>query len=157
MASVRIEPLERKHRSLLKEFRNQQASQVEYVQRFALRHVEKDLLPRTFLAIHADEHHERLAGYFTLTTVSIDRARRSSTGRRARTLLVRRVSRPDFAACQNRAHRLPTLRHRPIDEAAARFYERIHSGIETEPKGYGPRPVALGMDSPCRIKRKPSS
>ena len=74
MASVRIEPLERKHRSLLKEFRNQHASLVECVQRFALRHVEKDLLARTFLAIHADERHERLAGYFTLTTVSIDRS-----------------------------------------------------------------------------------
>lgn len=67
MAHPWIEVLERRHRPLLVEFRNQAPSLVE---RYALRHVERDLLARTFLAIDS----ERLAGYFSLATVSVERA-----------------------------------------------------------------------------------
>lgn len=72
--SLSIERLGRPHRPLLSSFRNQHASLVEYLQRFALRHAEKDLLARTYLAIDrvGDEH--RIAGYFTLATVSVERS-----------------------------------------------------------------------------------
>ena len=74
MSTLRIEALERKHRSLLKDFRNQAPSLVQYLQRFALRHIEKDLLARTYLAIDAQGGADRLAGYFGLSTVSVERS-----------------------------------------------------------------------------------
>lgn len=74
MPTPRIEALERRHRSLLKGFRNQEASLVEYLRRFALRHAEKDLLSRTYLAIDEKEGVERIAGYFSLATVSVEHA-----------------------------------------------------------------------------------
>ena len=74
MPTPRIEALERRHRSLLEAFRNQEASLVEYLRRFALRHAEKDLLSRTYLAIDEVEGAERIAGYFSLATVSVERA-----------------------------------------------------------------------------------
>ncbi|MBI2377583.1 MAG: GNAT family N-acetyltransferase [Deltaproteobacteria bacterium] len=70
----RIEALARKHRPLLKSFSNQAPSLVEYLHRYALRHSERDLLARTYLAIDADGSVERIAGYFSLTTVSVERA-----------------------------------------------------------------------------------
>jgi len=69
VAELRIEVLGRQHRGLVRGFRNQHPSLVEYLQRFALRHAEKDLLARTYLAIDTG----RIAGYFSLTTVSVDR------------------------------------------------------------------------------------
>src|SRR4051812_30922657 len=72
--AVRIEPLGRQHRSLIGDFQNQHASLVEYLKRFALRHAEKDLLARTFLAIDEVAGAPRLAGYFSLSTASVDRA-----------------------------------------------------------------------------------
>jgi GNAT superfamily N-acetyltransferase len=72
--ALRIEVLGRQHRSLLKGFNNQHASLVEYLQRFALRHAEKDLLSRTFLAIDEQDGEPRVAGYFSLAPVSVDRA-----------------------------------------------------------------------------------
>ncbi len=74
MASPRIEVLERKHRPLLKAFRNQAPSLVEHLHRYALRHVERDLLARTYLAIDADGDADRVAGYFSLATVSVERS-----------------------------------------------------------------------------------
>ena len=71
---LRIEVLGRQHRALLVDFRNQHASLVDYLQRFALRHAEKDLLGRTFLALEGEPGAERLAGYFTLATASVDRS-----------------------------------------------------------------------------------
>ncbi len=71
--ALRIEVLERKHRALLEDFQNQHPSLVEYLQRFALRHAEKDLLARTFLAIDDRDDQERLAGYFTLATAGVER------------------------------------------------------------------------------------
>jgi len=71
MIALRIEPLVRDHRPLLRDFRNQVPSLVDYLKRYALRHVEKDLLARTYLAIH---HDVRLAGYFSLATVSVERS-----------------------------------------------------------------------------------
>jgi len=73
MSTPRIEALARKHRSLLKDFRNQEASLVEYLRRFALRHAERDLLSRTYLAIDEEGGVERIAGYFSLSTVSVER------------------------------------------------------------------------------------
>jgi GNAT superfamily N-acetyltransferase len=70
---VSIEPLSRSHRPLLKEFRNQHESLVEHIRRYALRHAEKDLLSRTYVAIDASSGTQRLAGYFSLTTASVDR------------------------------------------------------------------------------------
>lgn len=75
---LRIEVLGRHHRSLLEDFRNQHPSLVEYLRRFALRHAEKDLLARTFLVIDEIEEAERLAGYFTLATASVERIAVSS-------------------------------------------------------------------------------
>jgi GNAT superfamily N-acetyltransferase len=74
MSTPRIEVLARKHRSLLRDFRNQEASLVEYLRRFALRHAEKDLLSRTYLALAEDNGVDRVAGYFSLSTVSVERA-----------------------------------------------------------------------------------
>jgi len=73
MSTPRIEVLARKHRTLLKNFRNQEASLVEYLRRFALRHAEKDLLSRTYLAIDENRGVDRLAGYFSLCTLSVER------------------------------------------------------------------------------------
>jgi GNAT superfamily N-acetyltransferase len=70
---IRIEVLDRRHRSLLRDFRNQHDSLVDYLNRYALRHAEKDLLARTFLAIDVASERERLAGYFTLATASVER------------------------------------------------------------------------------------
>ena len=72
--ALRLEPLNRSHRSLLADFQNPQASLVEYLQRYALRHAEKDLLARTYLALDAGVGTPRLAGYFSLATVSVERA-----------------------------------------------------------------------------------
>jgi GNAT superfamily N-acetyltransferase len=71
---LRIELLGRQHRALLEDFRNQHQSLVDYLQRFALRHAEKDLLARTFLAMESSENGDRLAGYFTLATASVERS-----------------------------------------------------------------------------------
>ncbi|MEZ5584027.1 MAG: hypothetical protein R3F37_15960 [Candidatus Competibacteraceae bacterium] len=51
-----------------------QASLVEYLKRYALRHAEKDLLTRTYLAVDSVAGVARLAGYFSLATVSVERA-----------------------------------------------------------------------------------
>ena len=72
--TLHLEPLNRSHRPLLADFQNPQASLVEYLQRYALRHAEKDLLARTYLALDAGMGTPRLAGYFSLATVSVDRA-----------------------------------------------------------------------------------
>lgn len=77
---VRVPLLTREHRPLLKDFRNQHGSLVEYLQRYALRHAEKDLLARTFLAIDGAPGGERIAGYFTLATASVERASVSAIG-----------------------------------------------------------------------------
>jgi hypothetical protein len=51
--ALRLEPLNRSHRPLLADFRNPRASLVEYLTRYALRHAEKDLLARTYVALDA--------------------------------------------------------------------------------------------------------
>jgi GNAT superfamily N-acetyltransferase len=71
---LRIEPLGRQHRSLLKDFENQHASLTEYLRRYALRHLEKDLLARTYVAIDEGGEGPRLAGYFSLSTTSVERS-----------------------------------------------------------------------------------
>lgn len=71
--ALRIEVLGRQHRPLLAGFQNQHASLVEYLKRFALRHAEKDLLSKTYVAISAAGDVERVAGYFSLSTVSVER------------------------------------------------------------------------------------
>lgn len=68
---ISIVPLSRGHRPLLKTFRCQHPSLNEYLQRFALRHSERDLLSRTFIAL--DEKAGRIAGYFSLAMASVDR------------------------------------------------------------------------------------
>jgi GNAT superfamily N-acetyltransferase len=75
---LRIEVLGRHHRALLEDFRNQHQSLVDYLRRFALRHAEKDLLARTFLAIEGAAGEERLAGYFILATASVERTAAAS-------------------------------------------------------------------------------
>ena len=71
---IRIEVLGRKHRALLQDFRNQHRALVDYLTRFALRHAEKDLLARTYLAIDRTGDEQLLAGYFSLATASVERA-----------------------------------------------------------------------------------
>ena len=76
---VRIEVLGREHRRLLRDSTSHHLTLVEYLQRFALRHSEKDLLARTYLAIDNPAGRDRIAGYFTLTTASVYRATVSET------------------------------------------------------------------------------
>ena len=47
---------------------------MDYLRRFALRHAEKDLLSRTFLVLDEVAGTERICGYFSLATVSVQRA-----------------------------------------------------------------------------------
>ncbi len=72
--AVRIEPLAPGHRPLLAGFQSQHPSLVDYLKRYGLRHTTKDLLARTFVAVDATPTGLRLAGYFSLATVSVDRA-----------------------------------------------------------------------------------
>jgi GNAT superfamily N-acetyltransferase len=72
--ALRIEALGPAHRALVANFENQHASLVEYLQRYALRHTKKDLLARTFVAFDDTSAGPRLAGYFSLSTVSVERA-----------------------------------------------------------------------------------
>jgi len=72
--AIRIVCLERSHKPLLAGFQNQHASLVDYLVRYALRHAEKDLLARTYLALDEGKRETRIAGYFSLSTVSVERA-----------------------------------------------------------------------------------
>lgn len=72
--ALRIEVLGRQHRALMRDFTCQHPSLVEYLQRFALHHAEKDMLARTYLAVDTNAGRDRLAGYFTLATASVERA-----------------------------------------------------------------------------------
>ena len=74
MPRLRIEVLERGHRPLLRDFQNQERALVDYLRRFAFRHSEKDLLSRTFLALDEVDGKQRVCGYFSLATVSVERA-----------------------------------------------------------------------------------
>ncbi len=47
---------------------------VQYLQRFALRHAQKDLLSRTYLAIDEPGGVDCVAGFFSLATVSVERS-----------------------------------------------------------------------------------
>lgn len=71
---LRIEVANRQHRDLLATFENQHPSLVEYLRLYALRHAEKDLLARSYLAIDEDLEGPYLAGYFSLSAVSVERA-----------------------------------------------------------------------------------
>jgi GNAT superfamily N-acetyltransferase len=71
---LRIEALGPGHRPLLADFQNQHPSLVEYLKRYALRHAKKDLLAKTFLAVDESSKEARIAGYFSLATVSVERA-----------------------------------------------------------------------------------
>src|SRR5262245_52071678 len=77
---LRIEALGPGHRRILANFQNQHPSLVEYLKRYALRHATKDLLARTFVAIDDAAGEPRVAGYFSLATVSVERT--SVAGRR---------------------------------------------------------------------------
>ena len=72
--ALRVEALGRSHRALLADFQNQHASLAEYLRRFALRHAERDLLARTYLALSGVGGATHVAGYFSLSTVSVERA-----------------------------------------------------------------------------------
>ena len=72
---LRIEVLSRSHRTIAAGFQNQHESLAQYIKRFALRHTEKDLLARTYVAVDdVGSAPPRLAGYFSLSTVSVERA-----------------------------------------------------------------------------------
>lgn len=74
MSSLRIEVLEPEHRTLLRSFSNQEPSLEQYLKRFALRHDRRDFLARTYLAIDVRSGSGRIAGYFSLSTVSVERS-----------------------------------------------------------------------------------
>jgi GNAT superfamily N-acetyltransferase len=161
---VRIEVLDRRHRSLLSHFRNQHDSLVEYLKRYALRHAEKDLLARTFLAIDGTGESQRLAGYFTLATASVERASVSTISALDRlprfpipAVLLARLAVDERAQGQGLGQFLfeealgltiQLARGGPvafrlfvtdaIDETAARFYDRF--GL-----------ARLGDEYPCRM------
>lgn len=161
---LHIEVLGRYHRALLGDFRNQHRSLVDYLQRFALRHAEKDLLARTHLAIEDVAGVERLAGYFTLATASVERTSVDSIESLSRlpgfpipAVLLARLAVDERVQGQGLGRylfeealglTLQLARSGPvafrlfvtdaIDEAAARFYERF---------GFS----RLGDEFPCRI------
>jgi len=148
---LRIEVMGRHHRALLEDFHNQHPSLVDYLRRFALRHAEKDLLARTFLAIDGAAGEERLAGYFTLATASVERTAVDSIESLTRlpgfpipAVLLARLAVEDRVQGQGLGRylfeealglTLQLARSGPvafrlfvtdaIDEAAARFYERF--------------------------------
>jgi GNAT superfamily N-acetyltransferase len=72
--SLRVEVLARAHRPLVARFENQHASLVEYLQRYALRHAERDLLSKTYVAIDTNLGRPAIVGYFSLTTTSVQRS-----------------------------------------------------------------------------------
>lgn len=71
---LRLELLAPHHRPLLPAFQSQHPSLSQYLKRFALRHSGKDLLSRTFVAIDDVRGDARIAGYFSLSAASIERA-----------------------------------------------------------------------------------
>jgi len=161
---LRIEVLGRHHRPLLEDFRNQHSSLIDYLRRFALRHAEKDLLARTFLALEGAPGAERLAGYFTLATASVERSTVGSLESLQRlpgfpipAVLLARLAVDERAQGQGLgrylfeealgmtlqlAHSGPVafrlFATDAIDEAAARFYERF---------GF----IRLAEEFPCRM------
>lgn len=161
---LRIEVLGRQHRTLLKDFHNQHRSLVDYLQRFALRHSEKDLLARTFLAVDGVAEGERLAGYFTLATASVEHSPadameslRRLPGFPIPAVLLARLAVDERAQGQGLGRYLfeealgltlqlaqsgpvafRLLVTDAIDEAAARFYERF---------GF----MRLAEEFPCRM------
>jgi GNAT superfamily N-acetyltransferase len=161
---IRIDVLGRHHRALLDDFRNQHQSLVDYLRRFALRHAEKDLLARTFLAIDSSADAERLAGYFTLATASVERTTVDPIESLTRlpgfpipAVLLARLAVDERAQGQGLGRylleealgmTLQLVRNGPvafrlfvtdaIDETAARFYERF---------GF----ARLGDEFPCRM------
>lgn len=72
--AVRLEVLSGRNGPLVGAFQSQHASLTEYLKRFARRHADKDHLSRTFVAIDGGPAGDRIAGYFSLCTVSVDRA-----------------------------------------------------------------------------------
>jgi len=73
--ALRVELLGRQHRALTRGFRNQHPSLTEYLQRYALRHAERDLLARTYVAVDAGHPDGPvIAGYFSLALASVERA-----------------------------------------------------------------------------------
>lgn len=66
-----VVPLTREHRKILETFRCQHESLNTFLHRFAVRHLERDLLSRTYLAI--DDATRQVGGYFSLTMASVDR------------------------------------------------------------------------------------
>ena len=68
---IRLEPLGRSHGSLLTGLQNPHPALVDYLTRYALRHAERDLLARTYLAIDDGTGADRLAGYFSLAYAAL--------------------------------------------------------------------------------------
>jgi GNAT superfamily N-acetyltransferase len=73
---LNLERLSRAHRPLLKTFDCGVPVLNSYLHQWALRHQNRDFLSRTWLAIDQDH----LAGFFTLTTGSLDRAAAPTPG-----------------------------------------------------------------------------
>lgn len=72
--SLRVEPIGKHHRPILVDFKNQHEALANYPRRIAKRHLRHDLVGGTFLAILTDDQkHERVAGYFSMTTASLER------------------------------------------------------------------------------------
>jgi GNAT superfamily N-acetyltransferase len=162
--ALRIEALERRHKPLLSQFESQHPSLTEYVRRYALRHQEKDLLARTFLAIQSVGSEERVAGYFTLTTTSVQRnslgaieslqrlpqfpipgvlLARLAVDRRVQGQGIGRYLLREAAGLAIDIMGIGAVAFRllvtdAIDEAAARFYE--HHGF-----------ARLSAEAPCRL------
>ena len=58
--------------SLLKDFRNQESSLAQYLQRFARKNVERHRLNQTFLTLDRSGASPRVAGFFTLAYCSVE-------------------------------------------------------------------------------------
>lgn len=73
MPNLIIEKLKKHHIKIAKNFSNQETSLVFYLQRLALRHAQEQL-STTWIALDNQKDQERIAGYFTLCTTSIERS-----------------------------------------------------------------------------------
>jgi GNAT superfamily N-acetyltransferase len=161
---LRIEVLGRSHRALIADFQNQHSSLVEYLRRYALRHADKDLLARTYLAIDNMAGTPRLAGYFSLSTVSVERASVARLPERARLprfpipgVLLARLAVDARAQGQGLGRYLfeealgLTMQLAQTGPVAFRLF--VTDAIDAEAAGFYERfgLARLGEDFPCRM------
>ena len=77
--TISIEALNTSHSVLLEQFQNQHTGLKDYIRNFALTDVQTHLC-ETYLAVDQQPNHALLAGYFCITTATIDTTSEQSSG-----------------------------------------------------------------------------